>query len=309
MGRTYDCIVIGGGPAACAAATLVAAAGHATLLLQPEAGWRWPAGEPAPREARGMLRRLGLSDDAGRQPGSNPACLLLQNAAAKGVEVRPASECGRHAPAAVDTRSVPATADQSDPAADNPVGRVIVEASKPAAPDHAALWAYYRGARRELGTADEGALVVPTRQGKSWFWFAPLPQGLTSVGVVFPADGLAGRESPESLLEEALCDCPAVLERLIDAELASEFHVLPQAPRPAPQVAGDGCLLVDDLAVCSDTVGAAKVPGCGKSANPCALFLALKAGEMTADCICCALAAGDTSYDQLRKWQDRVFAT
>ncbi len=214
MGRTYDCIVIGGGPAACTSATLAAAAECETLLLLPEPGWRWSSGEEVPREARGILRRLGLPDDAGQR--SDWGGLLLQNAVSKGVEIRPASrvrevvcQSSRHAPRAVGGRGAApvAVAGRSDGEAETVAGRVIVEATRSVSRDHAALWAYYRGARPKPGIA-EGELVVPTRQGKSWFWFVPLPDGVTSVGVVFPAEGLAGRESPESLLEEEALRLP-----------------------------------------------------------------------------------------------------
>ena len=83
-----------------------------------------------------------------------------------------------------------------------------------------------------------------------------------------------------------------VLERLIDAELASEFHMLPEAPRPAPRVAGDGHLLVDDLAAWPVVSRPGHVIGPSKAADSCGLFLALKAGEMTAEYIGAVLAAG-----------------
>jgi flavin-dependent dehydrogenase len=306
----YDCIVIGGGPSGCAAATLVAAARFKTLLLEGDSLWRWPAGEPFAREAREMLRRLGVLDKVGSAPQDDFAVQLLQNAAARGVERRPQVRVHEllfdRGPGAA-PRAIGVRLCRPDGATEDVAGRVIVEAGASAAtsgsrptepaPRHAALWAYYRGARRDPQTAEGGALVVPTGNRKSWFWFVPLPDGVTSVGVVFEADRLAGRDSPESLLEEELCDCPAVLERLMDAELASEFHVLREAPPLAPRVAGDGWLVLDDAS------GLRSDPGLLERLSACELFLLLKAGELTADCVCYALAAGDTSASRLDKWE------
>jgi flavin-dependent dehydrogenase len=292
----YDCIVIGGGAAACTAATLVAAAGFRTLLLGcgPSSGAL--AGEPAAPEAAATLRRLGPSASAAI-PAGGLGHWLSQNAAAHGVELRPTSLACEvlidrppgASPAAVGVRLSSSVAAPEDLAA-----RVIVDARlTPAAAEpqsnapvgHAALWAHYRGAQRGPGGGEGTAIVVPTCR-QSWFWFAPLADGVTSVGVVFPAERLAGRDSPECVLEEELCDCPAVLERLIDAELASEFHVLANAPPLAPCVKGDGWLALPEAT------------GAG-SRSVCGLFLALKSGEVTADRVCRALRAGNLSTSQL----------
>jgi len=114
---------------------------------------------------------------------------------------------------------------------------------------------------------------------------------VTSVGVVAEADYLLrGRGSPESVFEEELCNCPAVLERLMNAELTSEFRVIRDFSYVSRQPAGPGWVLVGDAFGFLDPIYSSGV------------FLALKSGEMAADCIAEGLAAGDVSAAQLGRW-------
>ena len=56
----YDCMVIGGGPAGCTAAALVAEAGHKTLLVEREKFPRFHVGESLMPETYWTLQRLGV---------------------------------------------------------------------------------------------------------------------------------------------------------------------------------------------------------------------------------------------------------
>src|SRR5688572_11831656 len=60
MKSAYDCIVIGGGPAGCTTATLLAKAGWQTLLLESERFPRFHVGESLLPESHGTLDRLGV---------------------------------------------------------------------------------------------------------------------------------------------------------------------------------------------------------------------------------------------------------
>ncbi len=68
MKSSYDCVVIGAGPGGGAAASMVAAADHDTLLIEREAVPRFHVGESLMPETYWPLERLGLSDRV-RQAG------------------------------------------------------------------------------------------------------------------------------------------------------------------------------------------------------------------------------------------------
>ena len=60
MKTSYDCVVVGGGPAGGSAAAIVAEAGYSTLLIEREPVPRFHVGESLMPEAYWPLQRLGL---------------------------------------------------------------------------------------------------------------------------------------------------------------------------------------------------------------------------------------------------------
>ncbi len=62
MKAHYDCVVIGGGPAGCSAAAIVAEAGLETLLIERDAMPRFHVGESLMPETFWALDRLGVND-------------------------------------------------------------------------------------------------------------------------------------------------------------------------------------------------------------------------------------------------------
>ncbi len=62
MKSNYDCVVVGGGPAGCSAASIVAEAGFDTLLIEREALPRFHVGESLMPETYWALERLGLNE-------------------------------------------------------------------------------------------------------------------------------------------------------------------------------------------------------------------------------------------------------
>ena len=83
-----------------------------------------------------------------------------------------------------------------------------------------ALYAHFRGARRHAG-ADEGNISIYWFE-HGWFWFIPLADGATSVGAVVWPHYLKQRgrgTSIEAFFLETIALCPALAERLADAQL------------------------------------------------------------------------------------------
>lgn len=155
----------------------------------------------------------------------------------------------------------------------------------------AAIWGYYRGARRDAGDHGGATIIMHTETKQSWFWYIPLRDDITSIGVV--ADNeylLKGRGKPADVFADELMKCPGLVERLTNAELTSKFHVAKEFSYTTQKQAGDGWVLVGDAFGFIDPIYSSGV------------YFALKSGEMAADCIIEGLRADDTSATQLGKW-------
>ncbi|MEE2706038.1 MAG: NAD(P)/FAD-dependent oxidoreductase, partial [Planctomycetota bacterium] len=86
-----------------------------------------------------------------------------------------------------------------------------------------AIWTYFHGVRRDPGV-DQGATIILNTQGKhSWFWYIPLADDVTSLGVVGDTDYLLrGRGTAAEIFDEELAKCPALLQRMTNARRADE---------------------------------------------------------------------------------------
>jgi flavin-dependent dehydrogenase len=160
----------------------------------------------------------------------------------------------------------------------------------------AAIWGYYKNAKRDDGYDAGATLVLHTRQKNSWFWYIPLSD-VVSVGVVGDSDYLLkGRGSPSEVFEEELVNCPAVVSRLMDAELVSKFRVAKEFSYSTRRSAGDGWVLVGDAFGFIDPIYSSGV------------FFALRSADLASDCIIEALRNNDTSAAQLGRWAPQFLA-
>lgn len=154
-----------------------------------------------------------------------------------------------------------------------------------------AIWTYWRGAYRDTGRDGGATMVLQTRERRGWFWYIPLHDDLTSVGVVAPFDSLfKGRRDHQRTYEEEVERCPAVKERLAGAERVTGHFATRDYSYRATQVAGDGWVLVGDAFGFLDPLYSSGV------------LLALRSGEMASQAICDGLDQGDTSAAQLGRW-------
>jgi flavin-dependent dehydrogenase len=160
----------------------------------------------------------------------------------------------------------------------------------------AAVFAHYTGAARDPGKNGGATLVLSISNHRGWFWYIPLPDDVTSVGIVADIDYLIGgtRGNPEQTLQEEIERCPAVAGRLTNATRVSPIHVLQDFSYRANRCAGDGWVLVGDAFGFLDPMYSSGV------------FLALKSGEMAADTIHEALLRGDTSAASLSRWGEAL---
>jgi flavin-dependent dehydrogenase len=154
-----------------------------------------------------------------------------------------------------------------------------------------AIWTYYKGAYRDTGR-DEGATIViqtPNKQG--WFWYIPQHDDIVSVGVVGPFDYLfKGRGTHEQTYCEEVDRCPAVKDRVKQAERITGYFATKDYSYRSTEVAGDGWVLIGDAFGFLDPLYSSGV------------LLALRSGEMAADAIVEGLERNDLSRAQLGKW-------
>ena len=156
---------------------------------------------------------------------------------------------------------------------------------------NAAIWGYYRNARRDEGDNGGATIILHTKGKHSWFWFIPLSDNVASIGVVSTAQYLfKDRGKPTDVFQEELTKCPALVERLAEAELVSPLRVAKEFSFTTQQQAGDGWVLIGDAFGFIDPVYSSGV------------YFALKSGEMAADAIVEGLRNGDTSQRQLGAW-------
>ena len=336
-------IVIGGGPSGSTAATLIAQQGYRVQLFEREKFPRFHIGESLIPETYWVLQRLNMLDklkgshfikkysvqfvgQSGRlsEPfffvdhkpheasqtwqvrRSEFDHIMLNNAREHGVNVEEGVrvlEVLFEGERAVGVRVQHEDGTQSEVRAD-----VIVDASGQSSMimsrlglrewdpllKKAALWTYWEGAYRDTGH-DEGATIVLQIQGKQgWFWYIPLHDNIVSVGVVASHEYLfknRPNKDNEAIYFEEVAKCPGLQPRIANAKRVDEFRAAKEYSYRSKKAAGDGWVLVGDAFGFLDPLYSSGV------------LLALKSGQLAADAVVEGLAKGDTTGEQLGKWE------
>jgi flavin-dependent dehydrogenase len=155
----------------------------------------------------------------------------------------------------------------------------------------AAIWGHFRGGVRDTSGGGVKTIILHTSSKQAWFWYIPQADDLVSVGVVADRDYLLkGRSTTEEVFAQERANCPAVDQRLADAEPVDELTVDKEFSYTTDRAAGDGWVLVGDAWGFIDPIYSSGV------------YFALKSGELAAESIAKALQTGDTSAHQLGAW-------
>jgi flavin-dependent dehydrogenase len=155
------------------------------------------------------------------------------------------------------------------------------------------VWTYYHGAWRDSGRDEGATLVIQTKGKKGWFWYIPLHDDITSVGVVADFKYLFdGRGDHETIFAEELDRCPGAKERVERARRVTGFYATKDFSYRATRTSGPGWVAVGDAFGFLDPLYSSGV------------LLALRSGELAADAIAEGLANGDVSGEQLGKWAE-----
>lgn len=163
---------------------------------------------------------------------------------------------------------------------------------------HAAFFTRYRGARRDTGIDEGATLVLQTEAEGCWFWYIPLPENRVSVGVVGPVGHLLrGRNGdPQRVYNEEARKCPALLERIANADQIMEVRVMRDFSYISHRIAGDGWIMAGDAFGFLDPIYSTGV------------FLAMKSAEFAADAVNASLAANDLSARSLSRYGETYVA-
>lgn len=335
---SYDCVIIGGGPAGSTVAALVADAGFTTLLVEREKMPRFHVGESLMPETYWTLSRLGVLDRlkksqfirkvgvqfvgaSGREsqpflfsqhdPRESSQTWHVERSVFDWILFENAGEKG--AVCHDQTRVIDVSLSSNRPhklqlqdvegQRFNVWSRAIVDATGQQAflanrlglkvdnPNlrKAAIWGYYRGAQRN--GVEEFTTILHTENKRCWFWYIPMSDDLVSVGLVGDNEDLLKRSGcPDDVFAEERRRCPGLRERLRNSQLTGPLHVAKEFSYCTKEAAGDGWVLVGDAYGFIDPIYSTGV------------FLALKSGEMAADCLIEGFHMGDLSANKLSEW-------
>ena len=341
--KAYDAIVIGGGPAGSTAAAVLASKGRRLALLEKEKFPRYHIGESLLPYTYFPLQRIGLiermkasrfpkkysvqfvsSDGRASQPfyffrhlKHEAACtwqvlrsefdqLLLDNAREKGAEVheetmvrqliqengaitgvRAVDKNGEtleyHAPITIDAsgRDAFALTRNGWKVRDPYLNKI-------------AVWTYYQGALRDPGL-NEGATTIAYLPDKGWFWYIPLPEDMVSVGAVAEKSYLYnGTRDLASIFHREVANNAWIQQHLAPGRQTGPYRVTGEYSYRSRHCAADGLILIGDGFAFLDPVFSSGV------------FLALRSGELAANAVDAALAAGDVSASQFSDYGARM---
>jgi flavin-dependent dehydrogenase len=161
----------------------------------------------------------------------------------------------------------------------------------------AVLFSYFKDAHREPDLNGGATLVLRTPKGSNgWFWYIPLENGVTSVGVVADPEYLVqGRgQDLAKIFHEEIEKVEACRRRLEGAVRTDKIYSILDYSYRSKNFAGDGFILIGDAYGFLDPIYSSGV------------LLALKMAELAADSIHDAFNHNDFSGARLGQFQGKL---
>ena len=161
----------------------------------------------------------------------------------------------------------------------------------------AVLYSYYKDAHREPDLNGGATLVLRTPLGSNgWFWYIPLENDITSVGVVADPEYLVkGRgQDLAKIFQEEIDKVEAVRRRVEGGTRVDKIYSILDYSYRSTHNAGDGFILIGDAYGFLDPIYSSGV------------LLALKMAELAADRIHDAFANNDFSAARLGQSQEKL---
>ncbi len=161
----------------------------------------------------------------------------------------------------------------------------------------AVVYTYFKGAHREPDLNGGATLVLRTPKGSNgWFWYIPLENDITSVGVVADPEYLVqgrGQDLAKIFFEE-VDKVESVRRRLEGAERTDKIYSILDYSYRSRSSAGDGFILIGDAYGFLDPIYSSGV------------LLALKMAELAANSIHDAFKNNDFSGERLGQFQPQL---
>jgi flavin-dependent dehydrogenase len=157
------------------------------------------------------------------------------------------------------------------------------------------LWSYWENAERSPDDPREDGctVIIQGKQKKTWFWYIPLGDGITSVGCTGDMSHMFGphRTTPEETYESEIAAAPGIARRLQNATRVRDVFTTKDFSYYSGVGAGNGWTLVGDAFGFIDPVYSSGV------------FLALDSGIRGGEAAAAAVTSGDASAAALGAWQ------
>ena len=161
----------------------------------------------------------------------------------------------------------------------------------------AVLYSYFKGAQREPDLNGGATLVLRTPPGsEGWFWYIPLENDITSVGIVANPDYLLkGRgQDLARIFHEEIERCEACYRRVSEGERVDKIYSILDYSYRSKRNAGNGFIIIGDAYGFLDPIYSSGV------------LLALKMAELAADAIHDAFRHQDFSAARLGQYQEKL---
>jgi flavin-dependent dehydrogenase len=161
----------------------------------------------------------------------------------------------------------------------------------------AVLYSYFKGAHREPDLNGGATLVLRTEPGSGgWFWYIPLENDITSVGIVAdPEYLLKGRgQDLAKILNEEIEKCEPCRKRVGNGERVDKIYSILDYSYRSKHNAGNGFIIIGDAYGFLDPIYSSGV------------LLALKMAELAADAIHDAFNHDDFSAERLGQFQAKL---
>jgi flavin-dependent dehydrogenase len=161
----------------------------------------------------------------------------------------------------------------------------------------AVLYSYYKGAHREPDLNGGATLVLRTEPGSGgWFWYIPLENDITSVGIVADPDYLVkGRgQDLAKILQEEIDKCEPVRKRVAEGKRVDKIYSILDYSYRSKHNSGNGFIIIGDAYGFLDPIYSSGV------------LLALKMAELAADAIHDAFNHDDFSAARLGQYQAKL---